>query len=731
MAPKSDASVKAFQLHQSGISREDALERLQKDFPDIAKARRSQLLQQYWGKEAKTLSGDENSTPALISKRISTETHIKTIQTASTTGSKDTPGSKTAFAASLFTSNLSREDAMKRLTVEYPTMDIAYRAMLLGRYWGSPASSSGAQKAEADAALMPPAKRFRLHVKQGDPAWARKSSKPEGADATYIEQAIAIRDSLTELAVPGDGHCFYHCMNYILNSGIAAWRKAVAAELEQHKSYYAGFAVGGEDRLVEHIKGVKKDAWAENLDVMASANVLRRVLVIFRKNVDQRPIAILPDVPLTSSEPIYLLLDDAHPGCEHYDLLLTEEMPSTEDIVEGNQSDLQPEQLAYCQQLLLDDPLITWYMIGKQLMTKYSLKLSKPSLRRLHARLTQRVEDKPSCLTAEELQARYYDWASDVIKANPKLSWWSLRSELQQQDNVTASNGVFIRFYNILPGKCTALMRLCDLRASYTDVAMALLKQEPRMTWNSLKDRLRELHQISTHDSSVRSFYQEIQRTLKNKVELDITEQCASHASAAMKVLSDSPTTTWSELRTQLQLQIEDRKAQRFHKWVLAELHQPKHTVLDELELDLESLTEDSLTELLDVYSWTGDAKLLWKQLSCLQEWMSETKRLFSKKEPDPKTCILNSKTLLDFCLKGDRFQLWSRLLCWKFCSKCGKRKAASTDWTTVPSTCVDNCRECDKLPDFMEQATRLNLFLHHFLLLQRLCFLFTQGIML
>lgn len=83
MAPKSEASLLAEEMHGAGATREEALERLKEDFPSMQRARRSQLIGQYWKK-------DKDASEPTMTRR---ETMAESL--ASTTAKKLRPCSHT------------------------------------------------------------------------------------------------------------------------------------------------------------------------------------------------------------------------------------------------------------------------------------------------------------------------------------------------------------------------------------------------------------------------------------------------------------------------------------------------------------------------------------------------------------------------------------------------------------------------------------------------------------
>ena len=93
MPPKSAASLCASELHKAKVTRSVAFEKLQERFPELTKARRSQILHQYWGSaaEEKNEETEAASTP------------VKSMASDIQSGDISTPGAKTTtFASNLF-----------------------------------------------------------------------------------------------------------------------------------------------------------------------------------------------------------------------------------------------------------------------------------------------------------------------------------------------------------------------------------------------------------------------------------------------------------------------------------------------------------------------------------------------------------------------------------------------------------------------------------------------------
>jgi hypothetical protein len=174
-----------------------------------------------------------------------------------------------------------------------------------------------------------------------------------------------------------------------------------------------------------------------------------------------------------------------------------------------NQSSLTAKHYDYCKQLLRDYDY-SWYQLGRELTCEYGFYLSKASLRRLHAKLKANIGTGPPRMSADELRTDYYQYASDVIGNNPSLSWYQLRGQLEKDHCVTASDGVFRRFYDELPTKRKPIKSLDALREHYTDIAYALMEKELTMTWCMLKARLRKYHDVNAHDGTMMMFYKEL-----------------------------------------------------------------------------------------------------------------------------------------------------------------------------------------------------------------------------
>ena len=227
-----------------------------------------------------------------------------------------------------------------------------------------------------------------------------------------------------------------------------------------------------------------------------------------------------------------------------------------------------------------------------------------------------------------------------VMASHECISWWCLREQLRKSHKVTASDGVFERFYTNC--KSLAQVTLRDLRASYKDIALSVLNDNPDMTSYGLLKHLQQLHQINTTDNAIRDFHRE--------------------------------------------------------------LKQGTLTLSEELAMNFDRLEDKGIRKTLQKHGWKGDVRQLCKKIFCLKEWMCEIKRLFSNTEPEPNTFALPLRELLDLCCSNDDFKFWSKLLCWKFCTKCGRRRPDAMNHLESVTSCNHTCRQCDQPPDFMEK---------------------------
>ena len=153
---------------------------------------------------------------------------------------------------------------------------------------------------------------------------------PLAGDAEQVEadlhaHALSVTGTMPTHPVPGDGHCFFRSVAFQTQAGEgahvelrAAVVRAVAADAEAYVHFLVESDIGG------WLAGMVGSEWADDLAVQACVNLLRRPVLIWRLGLEQEPTLKLPWFwgPTEPVTPIYLLLDETQPGCEHYNVLV-------------------------------------------------------------------------------------------------------------------------------------------------------------------------------------------------------------------------------------------------------------------------------------------------------------------------------------------------------------------------------------------------------------------------
>lgn len=151
------------------------------------------------------------------------------------------------------------------------------------------------------------------------------------------DQLDPIRGQLHLRATPGDGNCLFHAISvqvdaYAFN-GHARLRHDICEHVDAHRPWYRPFfdGVNPDASLALWLGRMRRIRyWGDETVVAAAARFLNRPISVWHRVSEQPPIIYLPsqyDIE-NPVDPIYLDLDETHPGAEHYSSLLLEaDMP--------------------------------------------------------------------------------------------------------------------------------------------------------------------------------------------------------------------------------------------------------------------------------------------------------------------------------------------------------------------------------------------------------------------
>ena len=179
----------------------------------------------------------------------------------------------------------------------------------------------------ASSSLVGPAAGLML-----EPA-AGMAGLPLTGDGEQVEEdlrahALSVSGTMSTHPVPGDGHCFFRSVAFQTQAGEgahgalrAAVVRTVAADAEAYAHFLEEGNIGG------WLAGMVGSQWADDLAVQACVNLLRRPVLIWRLGLEQEPALKAPWFwrPTETVTPIYLLLDETQPGCEHYNVLVQQD----------------------------------------------------------------------------------------------------------------------------------------------------------------------------------------------------------------------------------------------------------------------------------------------------------------------------------------------------------------------------------------------------------------------
>ena len=139
--------------------------------------------------------------------------------------------------------------------------------------------------------------------------------------------AFAVRASLERSPSAGDGNCFYRSVAVQMSHGVDdhwALRQLVVREVLVQRLVYEPFFDEVETLDMWARKMRRLRCWGDHVAAQATANVLKRPLIIWHLASVQLPIVVIPwhVQSLASLSPVYLERSATVPGCEHYDALV-------------------------------------------------------------------------------------------------------------------------------------------------------------------------------------------------------------------------------------------------------------------------------------------------------------------------------------------------------------------------------------------------------------------------
>ena len=779
--PKSASTLLAKELQEAGCDRKRASERLKADFPSLSKSRISQLLKQFWtDKDLQTDEAMADSSASItkcskmpmISKncrspeskrRNSVEVHrlgkrLKTEQTRLHENavpvhellltSVNAKGKRREFANDLFADGVPKNEAKLKLQERYPKISKSHLYELL-EPWKSLASIPSEQNT-SDTAALPCCSDTRLS----------DITNAEATETRLKLEARAMKPFLLHKDVPGDGHCFFHCLNHFSPKGIVQWRSDLAEEFVSNRALYIDY-FEGEQSFQTHVRGVLSNAWGDAYDGKAAANILGRPILIFHKDSDQDPVIQLPSQKLLNENPIYLLLDESNAGCEHYSLLLP---PQSDTSELSRQDDLTKEHMDFCSMLLRKNSNTTWHMVRSELNERYGLEITKSTSRRLFLNLRLAVETSQS-ISFLDLKRLYSEEATALLATCPNIGWAKLKSMLEKTHDIIIADGPMKRFFEFLKFGSSKLASRNMLEECYSEFCMNLLHEIPDMTWSLMKEHLKTQHQISAPDSTLKRYHQRLcdeytrnqnkTRHILFQEEADAAlNLCWTSSTWSLDVLRDfckakellpsdvllsefydyinaikrlnlkDLTATMfddlcicaenceivdlssmrSHMMTQHSFSLKDPELRALFAAISKKPASRDSEFIALLQNSFNSLEHQSLPLLASEHRAPREANNIVKRLNALKAWQMEMSNFFASGEPTLEPPLDTLNDLISASVLEQNFDFWARILSWRFCSKCGKRWPNPMDHSQSDFNVAIPCRACDMPCEYMEK---------------------------
>ena len=163
-------------------------------------------------------------------------------------------------------------------------------------------------------------------IPRGGPLVEMPRDVAEVVSEVLAEYLQPIRHQLHRRAIPGDGACQFRAVTVQCPAygygGHARLRQEAVDHVRAHRHLYRHNFVGADqnDQLAAWLGRMQRlGTWGDNLTLIACARILGRPIAVWRKDSDQAPTIILPLQydEQNPPDPIYVELDETHPGVKH------------------------------------------------------------------------------------------------------------------------------------------------------------------------------------------------------------------------------------------------------------------------------------------------------------------------------------------------------------------------------------------------------------------------------
>lgn len=137
------------------------------------------------------------------------------------------------------------------------------------------------------------------------------------ARSTY-KAGVPKINGLSYQSIPGDGHCLFHAVGLYAGRDKDSLRNSVADYIQEHLDEFLELilAINPDQSPEEYIAAIRRDEWADNLEIIVLMRILNRPIVIIGPDGKIRKTG--DDLDASPGEPIFIYYN----GDNHYDALL-------------------------------------------------------------------------------------------------------------------------------------------------------------------------------------------------------------------------------------------------------------------------------------------------------------------------------------------------------------------------------------------------------------------------